>query len=82
MSTDIHLEISRGPPFWWEVYRGDDPQWVERSMFGYLIEKEAKQRNAIGTLDNVALDGERQRLVARNTVDHGGDFALPEPIEG
>jgi hypothetical protein len=37
--TDLHLKITRGPPFWWEIYRGDDPQWVERSMFGYLIEK-------------------------------------------
>jgi hypothetical protein len=42
-NTDLHLEITRGPPFWWEIYRGDDPQWVERSMFGYLIEREALQ---------------------------------------
>ena len=41
--TDLHLEITRGPPFWWEIYRGDDPQWVERSIFGYLIEREAVQ---------------------------------------
>ena len=41
--TDLHLKITRGPPFWWEIYRGSDPQWVERSQFGYLIEKEALQ---------------------------------------
>jgi hypothetical protein len=39
--TELQLKITGGPPFWWEIYRGDDPQWVERSMFGYLIEKEA-----------------------------------------
>jgi hypothetical protein len=38
--TDLHLKITRGPPFWWEIYRGSDPQWVERSMFGYLMENE------------------------------------------
>ena len=41
--TGLHVKIIRGPPFWWEIYRGGDPQWVERSQFGYFIEKEALQ---------------------------------------
>jgi hypothetical protein len=41
--TELRLKITRGPPFWWEIYRGDDPQWVERKMFGYLIQTEALQ---------------------------------------
>jgi hypothetical protein len=41
--TDHPLKITGDPPFWWEIYRGDDPQWVGRSMVGYLIEKEALQ---------------------------------------
>ena len=40
--TELHLNITQGPPFWWEIYRGDDPQWVERSMCGYLMENEAR----------------------------------------
>jgi len=40
--TELHLKITQGPPFWWEIYRGDDPQWVERSMCGYLMENEAR----------------------------------------
>ena len=40
--TGLHVKITRGPPFWWEIYRGDDPQWVERSMCGYLMENEAR----------------------------------------
>jgi hypothetical protein len=39
----LHLKITPGPPFWWEIYRGSDQQWVERSQFGYLGEKEALQ---------------------------------------
>ena len=39
--TDLHLKITRGPPFWWEIYRGSDPR-VERSMCGYLMENEAR----------------------------------------
>ena len=42
IETEFHLKISQGPPFWWEIYRADDPQWVERSMFGYLMENEAR----------------------------------------
>jgi hypothetical protein len=38
----LHLKITGGPPFWWEIYRGDDPQWIERSQFGYLMESEAR----------------------------------------
>ena len=38
--TDLHLKITPAPTFWWEIYR--DPQWVERSMFGYLMENEAR----------------------------------------
>jgi hypothetical protein len=40
-----------------------------------------EQRNAIGTLDNVLSDTLGQRLVARNTLDHGGDIAFPKPVE-
>jgi hypothetical protein len=36
--TDLHLKITPGPPFWWEIYRGSDPQWVERSMFNCFME--------------------------------------------
>ena len=41
-----------------------------------------EQRNAIGAFDNVVPDVRRQRLVADDAVDHGGDFALAKPIEG
>src|ERR1700740_454824 len=41
-----------------------------------------EQWNAVCALDNVLSDAHGQRLVARNTVDHGVDFALPEPVEG
>ena len=53
----LHLKITRGPPFWWEIYRGDGPQWIERSQFGYLIESEAR------------VDGEAalKRLICRET---------------
>ena len=40
-----------------------------------------EQRNAIGALDNVLSDALWQRLVARDAVNHCGDFALAEPIE-
>ena len=40
------------------------------------------KRNAVSALDNVLPDARGQRLVAGDAVDHGGDFALPKPIEG
>ena len=40
-----------------------------------------EQRNAVGALDDVLPDVRRQRLIAGNAVDHGGDFALRQPIE-
>ena len=40
-----------------------------------------EQRDAVSALDNVLPDSLGQRLVASDAVDHGVDFALPEPIE-
>ena len=41
-----------------------------------------KQWYAVGALHDVLFDTGGQRLVAGDTVDHGGDFALPEPVDG
>ena len=40
-----------------------------------------EQRDAVSALDNVLPNALRQRLVARDAVDHGNDFALPKPVE-
>ena len=41
-----------------------------------------QQRDAVGALDDVLSDILWQRFVARYAVDHRGDFALAEAIEG
>src|SRR6476660_6252412 len=41
-----------------------------------------EQWNAIGALHDVLPYAREQRLVASNTVDHGSDVALPQPIKG
>ena len=40
-----------------------------------------EQWDAIGALDNVQPDARGQRLVARDKVDHGGDFPVSKPVE-
>ena len=41
-----------------------------------------EQGNAVGALDDVLSNARGQRLVADDAVDHGGDFALSQPIDG
>jgi hypothetical protein len=41
-----------------------------------------EQWDAIGALDNVQPDARGQRLVARDQVDHGGDFPVSKPVDG
>jgi hypothetical protein len=39
--TELHVKITTGPPYRWEIYRGGDPGWIERAMHGYSTESEA-----------------------------------------
>lgn len=38
---ELHVKITTGPPYRWEICRGSDPRWIERSMHGYPTESEA-----------------------------------------
>ena len=41
-----------------------------------------EQGNAVGALNDVLADAGWQKLVADDTIDHGGDVALRHPIDG
>ena len=41
-----------------------------------------EQRNAICALDNVLQHACRKGLIADDAFNHGGDFALPQPVDG
>jgi hypothetical protein len=71
--TDLHLKITPGPPFWWEIYRGSDPQWVERSMFGYLMENEARHDGEAAVRRLINREMQAKRTMERTNNDREAD---------
>jgi hypothetical protein len=39
----VEVKVREKPPnpFKWEIYRGDEPMWIERAMHGYSTERDA-----------------------------------------
>ena len=39
----VEVKVREKPPnpFKWEIYRGNEPMWIERAMHGYATERDA-----------------------------------------
>ena len=52
--VDLRIEVNMHDepptPYKWEIYRGDEPMWIERAVHGYRTSQEAEEAGHVALL--------------------------------